>query len=82
MTEKMVAVLLIVVAFVWFKIPSRYMEQFIVGERLSIVVKLKATVDEFEIDKLAGELRVTAGGVVSTVNVTLAEWIIPPVSFI
>ena len=38
------------------------MEQFMIVERLSIAVKLKADVEELENERLAGEFRVTEGG--------------------
>jgi len=65
---KIVAVLLRVLALLWLNVPSRKIEQFIEEDRLSTAVKLKATVDEFNVDAFAGELRVTTGAVVSTVK--------------
>ena len=46
-TEKLVAVLFLVVALVRFKMLSRYKEQFIVGLSASVAVKLKLIVEVF-----------------------------------
>src|SRR5262249_50923771 len=55
--------------FVRFKTPSMKSEQFSTVPRLSVAVKLKFTVVLELLKPLAGEFRVTTGGVVSTVNV-------------
>jgi hypothetical protein len=48
------------------------MEQFMVGARLSVAVKLKVSVDDVNKDWLAGELGDIVGAVVSTVKVLVA----------
>ena len=69
---KTVAVLLMVEELVLLRTLSRKMEQFMVGARLSVAVKLKVSVDDVNKDWLAGELGDIVGAVVSTVKVLVA----------
>jgi hypothetical protein len=55
--------------------PSRNNEQLMNLDSVSVVVKLKLIVEELEIVRLAGLLRVTAGAAVSTVKFQV--WLVP-----
>ena len=69
---RLVIVLLLTDALALLNAPSRNNEQLMNLDSVSVVVKLKLIVEELEIVRLAGALRVTVGAAVSTVKFQVA----------
>jgi hypothetical protein len=72
---RFVTVLLLTEALDLLNVPSRNNEQLRNADSVSVVVKLKLIVEELEIVRLAGLLRVTVGAAVSTVKFQV--WLVP-----
>ena len=72
---RLVMVLLLTDALALLNAPSRNNEQLMNADSVSVVVKLKLIVEELEIVRLAGLLRVTVGAAVSTVKFQV--WLVP-----
>jgi hypothetical protein len=72
---RLLRVLLLTEEFSLLKVPSMNMEQFMKADSVSVVVKVKLTDEELEVDRLTGVLRVTDGAAVSTVKFQV--WLVP-----
>ena len=69
---RLLSVLLLTEELSLLNVPSMNREQFMNAENVSVVVKVKLTDEELEVDRLTGVLRVTVGAAVSTVKFQVA----------
>jgi hypothetical protein len=72
---RFVTVLLLTEELSLLNVPSMNREQFRNEDNVSVVVKVKLTDEELEVERLTGVLRVTDGAAVSTVKFQV--WLVP-----